>query len=342
MPSQLVVYRVEPDSPVRARAVPRWAAALAIVRTASRWAISTPAVAGGRPILPVRGPPLYRLLDRLFAIPPRADDDKDFFGEFTIDPAKPWVTSPKPEVGVRVRRSPMPIAASSRSGWAAAPRSAIASPAAASAGRREIDDKHAIAAGGSPPAHPLAPAKVPIFLNAANHDPPKARRRTTRPVGSPPPPSRPSESGQIVNTCESVAIPSGRTDAAGLRRSSDAGPAAGIGAASTPCRPMRNHPPPGPAPGCRSPETAPLFARSKPSSASPASASRESPPRGRIPRSNRQSSKARIPLGSSDLKRRLEACRHSHSLRANSLSVPIHIYSKYVNHAQGANCTSYS
>ncbi|MBE0532616.1 MAG: potassium/proton antiporter [Rhodospirillales bacterium] len=88
---ELVVYRVVPDSPVaRGERVPRWARPSLVVRDGQSmgYHYAGRPQEGDRVYLFV--PPRYtRLLDRLFASPASVDvDDKDFFGEFTVDPAR--------------------------------------------------------------------------------------------------------------------------------------------------------------------------------------------------------------------------------------------------------------
>jgi cell volume regulation protein A len=85
---ELVVYHVVADSPVaRGERIPRWASPSLILR---RGQSMRPQFAGrieaDDRIYLFAAPRNIRLLDRLFASPaPVQEDDKDFFGEFTID-----------------------------------------------------------------------------------------------------------------------------------------------------------------------------------------------------------------------------------------------------------------
>ncbi len=85
---ELVVYHVVPDSPVaRGERIPRWARPSLVVRKGQSM---RPQYAGrieaDDRIYLFTAPNNIRLLDRLFASPaPVEEDDKDFFGEFTID-----------------------------------------------------------------------------------------------------------------------------------------------------------------------------------------------------------------------------------------------------------------
>jgi potassium/hydrogen antiporter len=88
---ELVVYRVVPDSPVAKGArVPRWARPSLVIRDgrSMRYQYAGRLQSGDRVYLFV-APRYTRLLDRLFASPaPLEVDDKEFFGEFTVDPHK--------------------------------------------------------------------------------------------------------------------------------------------------------------------------------------------------------------------------------------------------------------
>jgi cell volume regulation protein A len=89
---ELVVYHVVPDSPVaRGARIPRWARPSLLVRNGQSM---RPQIAGrieaGDHVYLFAAQRNIRLLDRLFASPARLeDDDKDFFGEFTIDARQP-------------------------------------------------------------------------------------------------------------------------------------------------------------------------------------------------------------------------------------------------------------
>jgi cell volume regulation protein A len=88
---ELVVYRVVAGSPVtRGERIPRWARPSLIVRAGTSL---RPQFAGrteaGDYVYIFAAPRNIRLLDRLFASPASlAEDDKDFFGEFVIDPGQ--------------------------------------------------------------------------------------------------------------------------------------------------------------------------------------------------------------------------------------------------------------
>ncbi len=87
---ELVVYHVVPDSPVaRGERIPRWARPSLVLRKGQSM---RPQFAGriepDDRVYLFTAPRNIRLLDRLFASPAQVDeDDKDFFGEFVIDPA---------------------------------------------------------------------------------------------------------------------------------------------------------------------------------------------------------------------------------------------------------------
>ncbi len=86
---ELVVYHVVPDSPVaRGERIPRWARPSLVVRKEQSM---RPQYAGriepDDRVYLFTSPRNIRLLDRLFASPAQVEeDDKDFFGEFMIDP----------------------------------------------------------------------------------------------------------------------------------------------------------------------------------------------------------------------------------------------------------------
>jgi cell volume regulation protein A len=89
---ELVVYHVVADSPVaRGARIPRWARPSLLVRKGQSM---RPQIAGrieaDDHVYLFAAPRNIRLLDRLFASPAHLDDDdKDFFGEFTIDARQP-------------------------------------------------------------------------------------------------------------------------------------------------------------------------------------------------------------------------------------------------------------
>jgi len=89
---ELIAYRVVPDSPVaRGARIPRWARPSLVIREgrSMRYQYAGRLQAGDQVYLFV-APNYIRLLDRLFASPAEVDtDDKDFFGEFVVDPQKP-------------------------------------------------------------------------------------------------------------------------------------------------------------------------------------------------------------------------------------------------------------
>ena len=86
---ELVVYHVVPDSPVaRGERIPRWARPSLVLRGGNSM---RPQFAGrlepNDRVYLFTAPRNIRLLDRLFASPAVVEeDDKDFFGEFYIDP----------------------------------------------------------------------------------------------------------------------------------------------------------------------------------------------------------------------------------------------------------------
>ena len=89
---ELVIYRVVPDSPVaRGERIPRWARPSLVVRNGqSMRAQAAGRIEAGDHVYLFAAPRNIRLLDRLFASPARVEeDDKDFFGEFTIDTRQP-------------------------------------------------------------------------------------------------------------------------------------------------------------------------------------------------------------------------------------------------------------
>jgi cell volume regulation protein A len=89
---ELLAYTVVPGSPVaRGQRIPRWARPSLVVRDgrSMRFQDTGRLVAGDHVYIfvPDRYP---RLLDRLFASPVEVDpEDKDFFGAFAVDPARP-------------------------------------------------------------------------------------------------------------------------------------------------------------------------------------------------------------------------------------------------------------
>lgn len=88
---ELVAYRVVPDSPVaRGERIPRWARPSLVIREgrSMRYQYAGRLQAGDYVYLFI-APRYMRLLDRLFASPAEVQkDDKDFFGEFAVDPQK--------------------------------------------------------------------------------------------------------------------------------------------------------------------------------------------------------------------------------------------------------------
>lgn len=169
---ELVVYRVVPDSPVaRGERVPRWARPSLVVRDGQSmgYHYAGRPQAGDRVYLFI--PPRYtRLLDRLFASPASVeDDDKDFFGEFTIDPVRTLGDlSQAYEMAGHGADPTMSIAAfiEKRLGG----RTEVGDRVACGGIElvvRELDEAENIkAVGVAIQPHPLAPAKVPLFLNA--------------------------------------------------------------------------------------------------------------------------------------------------------------------------------
>lgn len=89
---ELTVYHVVPDSPVvQGQRLPRWARPSLVVREgrSMRYQFAGRLRAGDYVYMFI-SPSFTRLLDRLFANPKKlAADDKDFFGEFAVDPKQP-------------------------------------------------------------------------------------------------------------------------------------------------------------------------------------------------------------------------------------------------------------
>lgn len=169
---ELVVYRVVPDSPVaRGERVPRWARPSLVVRDGQSmgYHYAGRPRAGDRVYLFV--PPRYtRLLDRLFASPALvADDDKDFFGEFPVDPARTLGDlAQNYEVAADCGDAGTSIAAfiEGRLGG----RTEVGDRVACGGIElvvREIDEVGDIKAVGlAIQPQPSVPARVPLFLNA--------------------------------------------------------------------------------------------------------------------------------------------------------------------------------
>ncbi|MDX9862437.1 MAG: potassium/proton antiporter [Rhodospirillales bacterium] len=169
---ELVVYKVVPDSPVaRGERVPRWARPSLVVRDGQSmgYHYAGRPQAGDQVYLFV--PPRYtRLLDRLFASPAVVeDDDKDFFGEFAIDPAKTLGDLAHTyDVATDCGDGDMSIAAyiEGRLGG----RTEVGDRAACGGIElvvREIDEAGNIQAVGlAIQPQPSVPARVPLFLNA--------------------------------------------------------------------------------------------------------------------------------------------------------------------------------
>lgn len=89
---ELIVYRVVKDSPVlQGERLPRWARPSLVVREgrSMRYQFAGRLQEGDLVYMFV-APQYVRLLDRLFASPKKlTQDDADFFGKFSLDPAKP-------------------------------------------------------------------------------------------------------------------------------------------------------------------------------------------------------------------------------------------------------------
>lgn len=194
---ELVVYRVVPDSPVaRGERVPRWARPSLVVRDGQSmgYHYAGRLQAGDRVYLFV--PPRYiRLLDRLFASPASLeDDDKDFFGEFIVDPARTVGDLAQAyDVAGADADSAMSIAAfiEKRLGG----RTEIGDRVACGGIElvvRELDEAENIkAVGVAIQPHPLVPAKVPLFLNARQiMERLRARRRRHQKAPAPSAPAK--------------------------------------------------------------------------------------------------------------------------------------------------------
>lgn len=89
---ELVAYRVTPESPVaKGERIPRWARPSLIVRDGRSMGIhDAGALQAGDYVYIFTMPRFIRLLDRLFADPAAmTEEDREYFGEFTIDPVAP-------------------------------------------------------------------------------------------------------------------------------------------------------------------------------------------------------------------------------------------------------------
>ena len=89
---ELVVYRIAAQSPVaRGERIPRWARPALIVRDGQSVDIHHAGrLQTGDQVYIFTPPQQVRLLDRLFATPARlAEDDRDFFGDFTLNAGAP-------------------------------------------------------------------------------------------------------------------------------------------------------------------------------------------------------------------------------------------------------------
>ena len=89
---ELVVYRIAAQSPVaRGERIPRWARPALIVRDGQSVDIHHAGrLQSGDQVYIFTPPQQVRLLDRLFATPTRlAEDDRDFFGDFTLHAEAP-------------------------------------------------------------------------------------------------------------------------------------------------------------------------------------------------------------------------------------------------------------
>jgi len=200
---ELVVYKVVPDSPVaRGERVPRWARPSLVVRDGQSmgYHYAGRPQAGDRVYLFV-SPRYTRLLDRLFASPTEVeDDDKDFFGEFTVDPVRTMGDLAQAyEVGGDCADPAMPIAAfiEKRLGG----RTEVGDRVACGSIElvvREIDEEGIIrAVGVAIQPHLLTPAKVPLFLNARQIME-RLRARRLRRQESPLPPLR-ARMASVIN-----------------------------------------------------------------------------------------------------------------------------------------------
>lgn len=192
---ELVVYRVVPDSPVaRGERVPRWARPSLVVRDGQSmgYHYAGRLQAGDRVYLFI-APRYTRLLDRLFASPAEVrDDDKDFFGEFAVDPAKTLgdlahtydIAADGADPGLSIAGF-----IEQRLGG----RTEVGDRAACGGIEmvvRELDDEGAIKSVGLViQPQPSAPAKVPLFLNARQIRE-RLRARRLRRLENPPPPLR--------------------------------------------------------------------------------------------------------------------------------------------------------
>lgn len=185
---ELVAYRVVPDSPVaRGERLPRWARPSLVVREgrSMRYQYAGRLQPGDRVYLFV-APRYTRLLDRLFASPaPLEADDKEFFGEFTVDPQKTLKQLGEAyeiDVGNADPATPIAEYIERRLGG----RTEIGDRVACGGVElvvREVDEEGAIKGIGlAIQPQPLRSARVPLFLNARQiwERLRKGRRTTTK------------------------------------------------------------------------------------------------------------------------------------------------------------------
>lgn len=169
---ELVSYRVVPDSPVaRGERIPRWARPSLVVRDGNsmRYQFAGRLQPGDRVYLFV-APRYTRLLDRLFASPaPLEIDDKDFFGEFTVDPRKSLGELAKTyDVETEGADPEMPIAKfiEHRLGGRSEIGDRVACGGVELVVRETQDDGSIKDVGLSIQHQPLRSAHIPLFLNA--------------------------------------------------------------------------------------------------------------------------------------------------------------------------------
>jgi potassium/hydrogen antiporter len=182
---ELVVYRVVPDSPVaQGKRVPRWARPSLVIRDGQsmRYQYAGRLQSGDRVYLFV-APRYTRLLDRLFASSaPLELDDREFFGEFTIDPQKTLKElgqTYKIDAGNADLEKPIASFIERRLGGRAEVGDRVAC-GSVELVVREVDEAGTIKSVGlAIQPQPLKSARIPLFLNARQI---LARLRGTRRV----------------------------------------------------------------------------------------------------------------------------------------------------------------
>jgi potassium/hydrogen antiporter len=169
---ELVAYRVVPDSPVaQGKRVPRWARPSLVIRDGQsmRYQFAGRLQSGDRVYLFV-APRYTRLLDRLFASSaPLEPNDREFFGEFTVDPQKTLKELGQIyeiDAGHADPETPIASFIERRLGG----RTEVGDRVACGSVElvvREVDEAGAIKSVGlAVQPQPLKSARIPLFLNA--------------------------------------------------------------------------------------------------------------------------------------------------------------------------------